>query len=145
MLTENSVAPMDVTRHEFRETTERLFHGIIIIYSGIFHKKTTIEKIRDADLQVFRVDQSLHDAYQRVWQMLPDFCKLPRADGDRQSLTLPDRRPSGTPGVPHGWVVHRTHRQKGDKVLVENSPSPEINTTKTFVEKRQGVWRFDAV
>lgn len=82
MLTENSVAPlMDVTRHDFRETTERLFEGIIVIYSGVFHKKTTVEKIRDADFQVFGADQSLYAAYQRVWQALPDFCKLPPTDG----------------------------------------------------------------
>jgi len=68
------VAPlMDVTRHDFRETTERLFEGIIVIYSGVFHKKTTVEKIRDADFQVFGADQSLYAAYQRVWQALPDF------------------------------------------------------------------------
>ncbi|KAH6650641.1 hypothetical protein F5144DRAFT_598080 [Chaetomium tenue] len=67
------VAPMDVTRHQFRETTERLFEGIIVIYSGIFHKKSTVEKIRDADFHVFGADQSLHAAYQRVWQTLPDF------------------------------------------------------------------------
>ena len=82
MLTENSVAPlMGVTRHDFRETTERLFEGIIVIYSGVFHKKTTVEKIRDADFQVFGADQDLYAAYQRAWQTLPEFCKLPPADG----------------------------------------------------------------
>jgi hypothetical protein len=64
---------MDVTRHEFRETTRRLFEGIIVIYSGVFLKKTTVEKIRGADPQVFGTNESLFAAYQKVWQTLPDF------------------------------------------------------------------------
>jgi hypothetical protein len=62
---------MDVTRHEFRETTRRLFEGIIVIYSGVFLKTTTITKIRKAE--VFGDNGSLSAAYKRVWQTLPDF------------------------------------------------------------------------
>jgi hypothetical protein len=60
---------MDVTRHEFRETTRRLFEGIIVIYSGVFLKTTTITKIRKAE--VFGDNGSLSAAYKRVWQTLP--------------------------------------------------------------------------
>ncbi|KAK4128703.1 hypothetical protein N657DRAFT_36428 [Parathielavia appendiculata] len=60
------------TRHTFRETTRQLFEAIIVIYSVLFHKKTTVERTRDAAPQVFG-DDHLHRAYQRAWGKLPEF------------------------------------------------------------------------
>jgi hypothetical protein len=77
MLTKNPVLPMNGerhTRHTFRETTRQLFEAIIVLYSGLFHKKTTVERTRDAGPQVFG-DDSLFRAYQRAWRTLPEFCK----------------------------------------------------------------------
>jgi hypothetical protein len=77
MLTEKPVLPLNGerhTRHTFRETTRQLFEAIIVIYSALFHKRTTVERTRDAGPQVFR-DDGLLRAYQRAWGTLPEFCK----------------------------------------------------------------------
>jgi hypothetical protein len=70
---------MNVWRHTFREETRRLFEAIIVIYSEVFQKKTTVERIKDAAPQVFGDDCELYTAYQKIWQMLPDFCELLQA------------------------------------------------------------------
>lgn len=68
--------PMTEGRHIFRETTRRLFEAMIVTYSELFKTKAAMKRIRDAELKVFGGDGDLHSAYQRVWQTLPDFCKL---------------------------------------------------------------------
>ncbi|KAK4151671.1 hypothetical protein C8A00DRAFT_35670 [Chaetomidium leptoderma] len=68
-----AVTPMNPSRHTFRETTQGLFEAIIVIYSAVFHKKTTFEKIRTAGRQEFADDDVLYGAYQKAWQTLPDF------------------------------------------------------------------------
>jgi hypothetical protein len=62
-------------RHIFRETTRQLFEAIIVIYSELFKTKAVVNRIRDAELNVFGGDCDLYKTYQRVWHTLPDFCK----------------------------------------------------------------------
>ena len=68
--------PMSERRHGFRETTIQLLNAMIVIYSEVFHKSTTVESIRDAGAQVFGDDCQTPRVFQLVWSMLPEFCKL---------------------------------------------------------------------
>lgn len=68
--------PMSAKRHSFREKTMELLNAMTMVYSGVFHKSTTVESIRDAGLQAFGDDRQLHLRFQQVWQALPEFCKL---------------------------------------------------------------------
>lgn len=68
--------PMSARRHNFRETTIELLNAMTVIYSGVFHKSTTVESIRDAGPEAFGEDCHLHMLFQRAWQALPEFCKL---------------------------------------------------------------------
>lgn len=65
-------------RHAFREATGGLLEVIIVVYSALFQKRTTVEGIRDAGPQVFANDCDLHMTYQGVWKVLPGFCKSSR-------------------------------------------------------------------
>jgi hypothetical protein len=79
ILTEQLVMPENEKRHVFRDETGHLLEAIIVIYSGVYQRKTSLDRIRTIELEVFE-DACLHDAYQRIWQTLPDFCKWQYAD-----------------------------------------------------------------
>ncbi|KAH6619223.1 hypothetical protein B0J18DRAFT_238567 [Chaetomium sp. MPI-SDFR-AT-0129] len=67
--------PDDSGRHTFRENTQRLFEAIVVIYSAVFQKATTVARTKDASPQVFEEDRELYAIYQRAWRALPEFCK----------------------------------------------------------------------
>lgn len=66
---------MSPRRHEFRENTVALFKAVVVIYSGLFQKNTTVEKVRSAEPEIFG-NELLYRVYQNAWRVLPDFCKL---------------------------------------------------------------------
>lgn len=53
----------------------QLLNAMAVIYATLFQKRTTVKKIRDADLQAFGDDHEMHMAFRAAWQALPDFCK----------------------------------------------------------------------
>ena len=57
--------------------TGLVFNAIVVVYSTEFQKDTKVKKIRKAGLEILGSDD-LCSTYQRVWQTLPDFCKLLR-------------------------------------------------------------------
>ncbi|KAG7292963.1 hypothetical protein NEMBOFW57_003008 [Staphylotrichum longicolle] len=67
-----TVMPENEKRHVFRDTTGRLFDAIVVIYSGVYLKETVVKKIKDIGFEAFG-DRCLHEAYQRIWESLPDF------------------------------------------------------------------------
>ncbi len=54
-----------------------MFKAIVVVYSTEFQKDTKVKKIRTAGLEILE-SGDLCSTYQRVWQTLPDFCKLLR-------------------------------------------------------------------
>lgn len=71
--------PENENRHAFRDTTRRLFEAIVVIYAGVYQKGTVVNRIRDVGFEAFG-DRRLHEAYQRIWKSLPNFCKLQNTD-----------------------------------------------------------------
>jgi hypothetical protein len=69
---------MNERRHSFREATRQLLDAVTVIYSGLFQKRTLVESVRDAGSRVFGDDCDLYAVYQRVWKVLPNFCKSSR-------------------------------------------------------------------
>jgi hypothetical protein len=82
--------PMSARRHNFRDKTMELLNAMIVIYSEVFHKSTTVEGIRDAGPAAFGNDLELHILFQRARQALPEFCKLfELASHRKKELTSP--------------------------------------------------------
>ncbi|KAL2258240.1 hypothetical protein VTK26DRAFT_8527 [Humicola hyalothermophila] len=67
------VVPMGERRHKFRETTIHLLNAMVVIYSEVFHKNTTVEGIRDGGASVFGDDCQTLKVFQAAWKALPEF------------------------------------------------------------------------
>ncbi|KAL2172049.1 hypothetical protein VTG60DRAFT_419 [Thermothelomyces hinnuleus] len=66
--------PDPAWRHDFRSETIQLLEAIIVIYSEVFQKNTTIEKVMTAELPVYPDDVvDLHTTHRKAWQALPGF------------------------------------------------------------------------
>ncbi|KAL2184123.1 hypothetical protein L209DRAFT_757487 [Thermothelomyces heterothallicus CBS 203.75] len=64
--------PDPAWRHDFRNETIQLLEAIIIIYSEVFQKNTTIEKVMTAELPFYPDDVvDLHTTHRKAWQALP--------------------------------------------------------------------------
>ncbi|KAM7207072.1 hypothetical protein V8F33_000171 [Rhypophila sp. PSN 637] len=62
-------------RHKFHEITERLFQGVVVMYSETFRTRKVLEGLRDANESVFGNDTSLHRVFQDTWKAREMFCK----------------------------------------------------------------------
>ncbi|KAK4220086.1 hypothetical protein QBC37DRAFT_393867 [Rhypophila decipiens] len=62
-------------RHKFHEITERLFQGVVVMYSETFRTRKVLEGLRDANESVFGNDTSLHRVFQDTWKAREMFYK----------------------------------------------------------------------
>lgn len=63
-------------RHKFHEITERLFQGVVVMYSETFRTRKVLEGLRDANETVFGSDASLHNVFKETWKAREKFCML---------------------------------------------------------------------
>lgn len=127
MLIKTLADPDDSGRHTFREKTQRLFEAIVVIYSAVFQKATTVARTKDVGPQVFEEDRELYAVYQRAWRALPEFCKsLPNGHfpDNETRLTSLDRPTSDSPGFTRRQPFHRFHCQQ--RIGFGGPSSPEV-------------------
>ncbi|KAM7209037.1 hypothetical protein V8F20_000646 [Naviculisporaceae sp. PSN 640] len=71
---EPNAAPPSAKRHKFHEITERLFQGVVVMYSETFRTRKVLESLRDVNETVFGKDPSLHGVFQGTWNAREKFC-----------------------------------------------------------------------
>ncbi|CCC06528.1 hypothetical protein SMACR_04921 [Sordaria macrospora] len=68
------MAPANMTltgndRRAFEADTERLMHGIVVVYSVLFRNSATVVKcLKNASSEVFGNNSEVYDAFQEAWQ-----------------------------------------------------------------------------
>lgn len=62
-------------RHKFHDITERLFNGVVVMYSELFRTRKVLEGLRDARGDAFGGDAALHKDFRETWGARETFCK----------------------------------------------------------------------
>ncbi|KAL2154740.1 hypothetical protein VTH82DRAFT_3416 [Thermothelomyces myriococcoides] len=63
-----------VWRHDFRNETIQLLQAIIVMYSEVFQKNTTIKRVMTAELPSSVGNEvDLQTTHRKAWQELPNF------------------------------------------------------------------------
>lgn len=63
-------------RHKFHDITERLFNGVVVMYSELFRTRKVLEGLRGARGDAFGNDAGLHKEFQETWAAREAFCMI---------------------------------------------------------------------